>query len=100
WHWVWFCSGEGGWQRNCGGIGKCVKICDHYVNEKSLNPLDMYKCSVRIITKVMLSEVDTEYPVRLIIEGNHVPQNVIQEITIPSRINLSQEARDLVITSR
>ncbi|RIB22371.1 hypothetical protein C2G38_2174116 [Gigaspora rosea] len=95
WHWVWFCSGEGGWQRNCGGIGKCVKICDHYVNEKSLNPLDMYKCSVRIITKVMLSEVDTEYPVRLIIEGNHVPQNVIQEITIPSRINLSQEARDL-----
>ncbi|RIB24776.1 hypothetical protein C2G38_2241811 [Gigaspora rosea] len=89
---------DSGCQRNCCGIGKCVEICDHYVNEKSLNPLDMHKCSVRIITKVMLSEVDTEYPVRLIIEGNHVPQNVIQEITIPSRINLSWEARDLVIT--
>ncbi|KAF0438404.1 proteophosphoglycan ppg4 [Gigaspora margarita] len=51
----------------------------------------MHKCSVRIITKVMLSEVDTDYPVRLIIEGNHVLQNVIQEITIPSQINLSRE---------
>ncbi|CAG8694776.1 2596_t:CDS:2, partial [Gigaspora rosea] len=71
WHWVWFCSGK-----------------------------DMHKCSIRIITKVMLFEVDTEYPARLIIESNHVPQNVIQEITIPSRINLSREARDLVITSR
>ncbi|CAG8799534.1 36382_t:CDS:2, partial [Racocetra persica] len=73
-----FCSGEGGCQRHCGRIGKCVEICNHYSNEQTLkNPLDMHKCSVRIITKVILSEVDTDYPVHLIIEGNHVPQNVI-----------------------
>ncbi|KAF0559593.1 gephyrin: PROVISIONAL [Gigaspora margarita] len=36
----------------------------------------------------MLSEVDTDYPVRLTIEGNHIPQNVIQEMAIPSWINL------------
>ncbi|CAG8839480.1 1888_t:CDS:2, partial [Gigaspora margarita] len=100
WHWVWFCSGEGDCQRNCGGIGKCIEICDYFVDEKNLNPLDMHKCSIRIITKVILSEVDTDYPVCLIIEGNYVPQNVIQKITILSQINLSQEARDLVITSR
>ncbi|CAG8806088.1 11774_t:CDS:2, partial [Racocetra persica] len=31
------------------------------------NPLDMHKCSVRITTEVMLSEVDTDLPMHMII---------------------------------
>ncbi|CAG8791208.1 5163_t:CDS:1, partial [Cetraspora pellucida] len=90
WRWVWFCSSEGGCQRSCCGIGKYVETCNHYANEhNSKNPLDMHKCDVRVITEVMLSEVDTDFPVHMIIKGNHVQQNIIQEKTVSSRINLS-----------
>ncbi|CAG8848225.1 2060_t:CDS:1, partial [Racocetra persica] len=47
----------------------------------------------------MLSEVNTNLPMHMIIRGNHVPQSIIQQITTPSRINLSHEARDLAIIS-
>ncbi|CAG8827144.1 19328_t:CDS:2, partial [Cetraspora pellucida] len=98
WQWVWFCSGEGGCQRSCGGIGKCVETCNHYANEhNSKNPLDMHKYSVRVITELMLSEVDTDFPVHMIIKGNHVLQNIIQEKTVLSRINLSREQKGVVL---
>ncbi|KAF0495988.1 proteophosphoglycan ppg4 [Gigaspora margarita] len=100
WRWVWFCSGEGSCQRSCGGFGECVNECNHYSDQhNSKNPFDMHKCSVRILTKVMLSEIDTEFPVCMTIKGIHVPQNIIQETTALSRINLNRETRDLAIKS-
>ncbi|CAG8831067.1 14848_t:CDS:2, partial [Cetraspora pellucida] len=88
------CANEGSdLQRSCGGISKCVETCNHYANEyNSKNPLDMHKCSVRVITEVIISEVDTDFPVHMIIKGNHVPQNIIQEKTVLSRINLNTNA--------
>ncbi|CAG8721455.1 7392_t:CDS:2, partial [Racocetra persica] len=74
--------------------------CNHYLNEYNLkNLLDMHKCSVQIITKVILSEVNTNLPMRMIIRGNHVLQSIIQQITTPSQINLSHEVCDLAIIS-
>ncbi|CAG8814545.1 16398_t:CDS:2, partial [Gigaspora margarita] len=63
WRWVWFCSGDGGYQRSCGGFGDCIKECNHYSDQHNFNnPFDMHKYSVQILTKVMLSEIDTEFP--------------------------------------
>ncbi|CAG8678284.1 19442_t:CDS:2, partial [Gigaspora rosea] len=58
---------------------------------------DLQVCAVY---EVMLTEVDSDHPVRMIIKGNHVPQNIIQQTTALSQINLSREAQDLVIKSR
>ncbi|CAG8763265.1 5653_t:CDS:2 [Cetraspora pellucida] len=49
--------------------------------------------------EIMLSEVDTDLPMRMIISGNYILQNIIHERAI-SRINLSQEACDLAILNR
>lgn len=47
----------------------------------------------------MLSEVNTDYLVHLTIKDNYILQNIIQEMSVSSRINLSQKAHNLVITS-
>ncbi|CAG8829722.1 21731_t:CDS:2 [Cetraspora pellucida] len=74
------CANEGSdLQRSCDGIDKYVETCNHYANEHN---------------------IDTDFSVHMIIKGNHVPQNIIQEKTVPSRINLSREVQDLAITSR
>ncbi|RIB13427.1 hypothetical protein C2G38_2325832 [Gigaspora rosea] len=72
---------------------------DYLDQHNFTNPFDMHKCSVRIFTEVMLSEVESEFPMHMTIKGNHVPQNIIREATALSRINLSREVRDLAITS-
>ncbi|CAG8783678.1 4946_t:CDS:2, partial [Gigaspora rosea] len=54
---------------------------------------------VRILTEVMLSEIDTEFPVCMTIKGSHVPKNIIRKTTALSQINLNREARDLAIKS-
>ncbi|KAF0427253.1 gephyrin: PROVISIONAL [Gigaspora margarita] len=54
---------------------------------------------VRILIEVMLSEVESEFPMHMTIKGNHVLQNIIREATALSQINLSREVRDLAITS-
>ncbi|CAG8636492.1 16425_t:CDS:2 [Cetraspora pellucida] len=59
----------------------------------------MHKCSVRILTEVMLSEVETEFSVRMTIKGNYILLNIIRETFALSRINLNREAHDLAITS-
>ncbi|CAG8852025.1 1794_t:CDS:1, partial [Racocetra persica] len=41
------------------------------------NPFDMHKCSIRILTEVMLSEVEIEFPIRMSIKDNHIPPNII-----------------------
>ncbi|CAG8838262.1 35277_t:CDS:2, partial [Gigaspora margarita] len=100
WRMVWFCSGDGGCQRSCDGFGDCIKECNHYSDQHNFNnPFDMHKYSVRILTEVMLSEIDTEFPVCMTIKGIHVLQNIIRETTALSRINLNREAQDLAIKS-
>ncbi|RIB18017.1 hypothetical protein C2G38_2185768 [Gigaspora rosea] len=92
--------GEGGCQRSCDGFGDCIKECNHYSDQHNFNnPFDMHKCSVRILTEVMLSEIDTEFPVCMTIKGSHVPKNIIRKTTALSQINLNREARDLAIKS-
>lgn len=100
WKWVWFCSGKSGCQHACGGIGTCIESCDNYGLKNNIkSDFDMHRCSVRVITKVMLSDVGTDLPVHMQISGAHVPPNVVHETTGPLRINLSREARDLAIIS-
>ncbi|CAG8794109.1 12741_t:CDS:2, partial [Racocetra persica] len=77
WRWTWFCSGESGCQRLCGGIGSCIETCNHYTNYNLKNPLDMHKCSIRITTEVMLSEVDTDLSMHMIISAN---KNTTKEV--------------------
>ncbi|CAG8848973.1 39327_t:CDS:2, partial [Gigaspora margarita] len=82
WRWVWFCSGDGGCQRSCGRFGDCIKECNYYSDQHNFNnPFNMHKCSIRILTEVMLLEIDTEFPVCMTIKGIHVPQNIIRETT-------------------
>ncbi|CAG8818405.1 30453_t:CDS:2 [Gigaspora margarita] len=98
--WTWFCSGEVGRQRLRGGISKCIETCNYYSDQHNLkNTFDMHKCSVQILTEVMLSEVESEFPVRMTIKDNHILPNIFQDTTALSRINLSQEVHDLAITS-
>ncbi|CAG8737285.1 21789_t:CDS:2 [Gigaspora margarita] len=79
---------QSGCQRSCGGFGDCIKECNHYSDQYNFNnPFDMHKCSIRILTEVILSEIDTEFP------------NIIRETTVLSRINLNREAQDLAIKS-
>ncbi|CAG8828883.1 28504_t:CDS:1, partial [Racocetra persica] len=100
WRWTWFCSGEGCCQRLCSGIGKCIETCNYYSDQHNLkNPFDMHKYSVRILTEVMLSEVEMEFSICMSIKGNHIPPNIIRKTTALSQINLSREARDLAITN-
>ncbi|RIB11093.1 hypothetical protein C2G38_2262485 [Gigaspora rosea] len=62
--------------------------------------LGIHLICISAVYEVMLTEVDSDHPVRMIIKGNHVPQNIIQQTTALSQINLSREAQDLVIKSR
>ncbi|RIB23534.1 hypothetical protein C2G38_2242639 [Gigaspora rosea] len=78
WRWVLFCDGNSGCESACGGIGE-----------------------LRIITKVMLSNVEEPFPMQLFIEGAHrspyIPAVTEQK---SKRINLSLETRDKAIAAR
>jgi hypothetical protein len=100
WHWVWFCAGQGNCQRACGGLGRCLQECDHY-SRGPMNQFDMHYCSVRVITKVMLSAVEDQYPVNVQVIGHHIPAALqIPFRSSGKRINLSLENRDMVIRAR
>ncbi|CAG8589171.1 4523_t:CDS:2, partial [Scutellospora calospora] len=92
-----FCSGESSCQKLCSRIGSYIETCNYYTISNIKNPLNMHKYSIWITIEVILSEVDTDLPMHMIISGNHISQNIIQERAISSWINLSQEARDLAI---
>ncbi|CAG8735385.1 20649_t:CDS:2, partial [Cetraspora pellucida] len=64
------------------------------------NEFDMHKCSVRVITKVMLSQIKTEFLMQVILSGSHISSILIPHISTINRINLNYETRDIVIHGR
>ncbi|CAG8766783.1 13402_t:CDS:2, partial [Gigaspora rosea] len=102
WYWVFYCTGDGNCQRDCGGFGSCLPNCSNYrMNNNLKNRNDMHKCKVHIITKVMLSMVAEQFPIQLYIQGQHIPTNVFtQHESAVTHLNLSRNIRDQVILSR
>ena len=101
WYWVMYCSGDGNkCKRLCGGIGKCNENCENYNLQNNLkNGNDMHHCSVKVISECRLSWLSSENPLRITIQGSHLPfhNDVIPKI---SRINLTYSVRDSVALSR
>ncbi|CAG8565769.1 10070_t:CDS:2 [Gigaspora rosea] len=55
---------------------------------------------IRVITKVILSQVKTEFPMQVILSGSHISSIPILHISTINRINLNYEARDIAIRGR
>ncbi|CAG8591006.1 7080_t:CDS:2 [Ambispora gerdemannii] len=65
------------------------------------NGNDMYQCSVKVCFYSRLSYLITNHPLRIKIEGAHLPSHMIMSETSQiSRINLTREKRDKIIISR
>ncbi|CAG8749969.1 3895_t:CDS:2, partial [Gigaspora rosea] len=103
WSWIMFCSGDGdNCQHKCGGIGKCLPSCSNYGLRNNLrNGNDMHRCSVRVHSFSRLSYLNSSHPLRIKIEGTHLPSNILNAV-VPkiSRINLTREVQDKIIISR
>ncbi|KAF0450146.1 proteophosphoglycan ppg4 [Gigaspora margarita] len=101
WRWILFCDGSIGCERACGGLGECRQECSNFVLKNNLkNDFDMHKCAVRVITKVMLSNIEDPLPVQLIINGVHKTSILLTPDPKFTRINLSLQTRDKVIAAR
>src|SRR5262249_23178177 len=98
WEWTLYCGGHGNCQRKCGGFGECLADCEQ-VGKKDTG--QMHNCSVRIMTRVMLTSMNTPYPVHVQVVGNHLPStSIVPFQPIHTRINLSREIRDAAILGR
>ncbi|CAG8608079.1 6161_t:CDS:2, partial [Scutellospora calospora] len=74
WSWIMFCSGDG----------------------------NKYQHKFRVHSFSRLSYLNSSYPLRIKIEGTHLPSNLINTANVPkiSRINLTREVKDKIIISR
>ncbi|KAF0541198.1 gephyrin: PROVISIONAL [Gigaspora margarita] len=101
WRWVLFYDGNIGCERACGGLGECKQECSNFGLKNNLkNDFDMHKCAVRVITKVMLSNVKDPLPVQLIIQGIHRTSALAIPDAKSARIYLSLQTRDKIISAR
>ena len=98
-----YCSGDGDkCQRVCGGIGECLENCQNKNYKRGLkNANDMHLCNVRVIIECRMSWLDSPTPLKISIQGSHLPHNLpntqIPQIT---RINLDLSTRDMILKSR
>ncbi|RIB24314.1 hypothetical protein C2G38_2168847 [Gigaspora rosea] len=99
---VFYCDSNNGCERACGGLEKCVEECSNFHLKNNLkNNFDMHKCAVRVITKVMLSNVEDTLPVQLFIEGIYRSSSIFAvSESRPTRIKLSLQAHVKVIAAR
>ena len=104
WYWVMYCSGDGNsCQRVCGGIGSCLNGCENYGFTNNLkNGNDMHLCQVRVISECRLSWLNSDFPLRIVIQGCHKPlsHQINSDDTKISRINLTYSIRDMIAVSR
>ncbi|KAF0438408.1 proteophosphoglycan ppg4 [Gigaspora margarita] len=101
WRWVLFCDGNNDCERECGGLGICKSECSNFnLNNNLKSDFDMHKCAVRVITKVMLSDVEDPLPVQLIVKGTHRSSSIPAAEPKLGKINLSLQARDKAIIAR
>jgi len=102
-YWVLYCSGDGNnCQRMCGGIGECLLNCQNRAYKGNLkNTNDMHLCHVRVILECQISWLNTPTPLKITIQGTHVPHNF--PVTQPprvTRINLDLSTRDMILKGR
>ena len=91
WRWVHFCPGDGQCRREYGGIGQCLPTCAERDKKSSLS---MHRCSLRVVTTIKLTDLLTDNPVNIEIQGSHIPATAqIANAPITSRIALSRETR-------
>jgi hypothetical protein len=102
-HWVLYCSGDGNnCQRMCGGIGEYSIDCQNRSYKGNLkNANDMHLCNVRVILECQLSWLNSSTPLKITIQGSHVPHNFpVTQLPRVTRINLDLSTKDLVIKER
>ena len=79
WSWVMYCAGDGNvCQRACGEVGRCKEDCRNSEFSNGLkNYQDMHLCNVRVKSEVRFSSLTTSHPLKITIQGSHVPSNVV-----------------------
>jgi hypothetical protein len=103
WYWTMYCSGDGNnCQRTCGGIGECLSDCQNRGYKGNLkNAHDMHLCQVRVISECRISWLDSSTPLKISIQGSHLPHNfTINQLPHVTRINLDLATRDMILKSR
>ncbi|CAB4438925.1 unnamed protein product [Rhizophagus irregularis] len=102
WSWIMYCAGDGTTcQRACGGIGNCKEGC---INSQFSNGLknynDMHLCNVRVKSEVRITSLTKSHPLKITIQGNHVPQSMLLNSTPKvQRLNLLRNVRDKILIS-
>ena len=74
-----YCTEDGNsYQRECGGIGKCVKGCQNEALPNNLkNGNDMHLCKLRIISEVYLSQINNSHPLKIKVLNSHLSYHLI-----------------------
>jgi hypothetical protein len=102
-YWVLYYSGDGNsCQRMCDSIGECSINCQNRSFRGNLkNANDMHLCKVRVILECKFSWLNSPTPLKITIQGSHVPHNflVTQQPQV-TRINLDLSTRDMVLKGR
>ncbi|CAG8850337.1 16614_t:CDS:2, partial [Racocetra persica] len=85
-------------QNAASDLTKCLNF---FLNNNLKNDFDTHKYAVRVIIKVMLSDIEELFPVQLFVEGTYRSQHmpVVSQSKV-SRINLSLQAHDHAIIAR
>jgi hypothetical protein len=103
WSWIMFCAGDGNTcQRVCGGIGNCKEGCINSGFSNGVkNYQDMHLCNVRVKSEVRITSLVKSHPLKITIQGNHVPQNMLLNSTPKiQRLNLLRNVKDTIFISR
>jgi hypothetical protein len=101
-YWVLYCGDGNSCQRMCDSIGECSINCQNRSFRGNLkNANDMHLCKVRVILECKFSWLNSPTPLKITIQGSHVPHNflVTQQPQV-TRINLDLSTRDMVLKGR
>ncbi|CAG8536519.1 6762_t:CDS:2, partial [Scutellospora calospora] len=75
--------------KECGGLGECKEDCLNFQLKNNIfNEFDMHKYSVHVITKVILSRIETEFSMQVILLSSHIFSILIPHVLTINRINL------------
>ncbi|CAG8542009.1 16574_t:CDS:2 [Cetraspora pellucida] len=76
-----------GHEQACSGIREYKQECSIFWLKNNLKTnFDTHKCSVKIITKVMLSDVEESLPVQLFIEDTHRSLHILSGVEIALKL--------------
>src|SRR3954470_16468759 len=101
-----YCASDGNvCQRASGEVSRYKEGCRNSEFPNGLkNYQDMHLCNVRVKSEVRFSSLTTSHPLKITIQGSHIPSNVVianNNLTPKiERLNLLRSVRDNVLLSR